>query len=283
MSEGRVARRRVALLLEYDGADFAGLQVQPGRRTVQGTVEQALAQLTGETRRVAFAGRTDAGVHATGQVAAVDVTARHVPGRIQRALNHFLPEDVVVRSAAEVGQLFDPRRDAVARVYRYRLTDGRVRPVLGRRRSWYRERALDCRAMAGAAARLPLNVEQDWAAFAGPVGDGYPTVRTVGRCQVRREGPHAVTVTVEADGFLPHQVRRMVGALEWVGAGKMAPEAFGRLVDGPAGSAGPSAPPQGLTLLAVRYPAGAVVWGAEGCAGQPRERCSGLDETVERS
>lgn len=252
------ATRRIALLLEYDGTDFSGSQVQPGVRTVQQTLETALAEFTGEAQRVAFAGRTDAGVHAWGQVAALNTARTYNVATFRDALCHFLPEDVAVRQAIDVKPDFDPRRHAVSRWYRYRMEEVAVRSPLGRRTGWQLTSPLDSEAMSAAVALLP-RTETDWAAFAGPVPDGYPTVRTLQSCSVTRVG-ECVTMDVEADGFLPHQVRRMVGALRAVGSHKLTPTEFAELVDGPAGSAGPTAPPQGLTLVHVRYPHGTVEW-----------------------
>ena len=276
-------RRRIALLLEYDGTAFAGSQWQPGARTVQAVLEAALFAFTGEGGRdegsrggrdtdeghlVAFAGRTDSGVHAWSQVAALSTRTRHSPATCRDALNHFLPEDVAVRAAAEVAVTFDPRRDAVARRYRYRIEDGRARSPLTRGRAWQVERSLDHSAMAAAMALLP-RTPRDWAAFGGPVPEGYSTVRTLLDARVERgasrtgeEADEAtgVTVELEATGFLPHQVRRMMGALERVGSGRLDPAGFAALVDGAPASAGPAAPPQGLTLVAVRYPPGTVDW-----------------------
>lgn len=253
--------RRFALLLEYDGTAFAGSQLQPAVRTVQEVVEAALAQFTGRQERIALAGRTDTGVHALGQVAALDIETAHAPDVVRDALNHFLPEDVAVRAAAEVAAGFDPRRHAVARTYRYRIEDGRVRAPLTRHRAWQVGRPLDVATMAAALALLPVGVSRDWAAFGGAVPAGYATVRTLLDARVERSAPHAVEVTLEADGFLPHQVRLMVGALQRVGAGRLTPPEFTARVDGPPASAGPAAPPQGLTLVAVRYPPGTVEWG----------------------
>ncbi len=253
--------RRLALLLEYDGTACAGSQLQPAVRTVQEVVEAALERFTGRQTRIALAGRTDTGVHALGQVAALDIETAHAPEVVRDALNHFLPEDVVVRAAAEVAVTFDPRRDAEARRYRYRIEDGRVRAPLTRHRSGQVERPLDVSAMAAALALLPVGVSRDWAAFSGAVPAGYPTLRTLLDAHVERCGPQAVQVTLEADGFLPHQVRLTVGTLHRVGAGRLSPAEFAALVDGPPASAGPAAPPQGLTLVAVRYPPGTVEWG----------------------
>jgi len=253
--------RRLALLLEYDGTAFAGSQRQSAARTVQEVVEAGIEAFTGRRTRIALAGRTDAGVHALGQVAAFDMEAPHAPGTVRDALNHFLPEDVAVRAAAEVAATFDPRRHAVARTYRYRIEDGRVRAPLTRHRAWQVERPVDVAAMAAALALLPVGVPRDWAAFSGAVPAGYPTVRTLLDARVERCGPQDVQVTLEADGFLPHQVRMTVGALQRVGAGRLSPREYAALVDGPPGSAGPAAPPQGLTLVAVRYPPGTIEWG----------------------
>ncbi|MFN8639516.1 MAG: tRNA pseudouridine synthase A [Dehalococcoidia bacterium] len=266
--------RWLALLLEYDGAGFAGSQLQPGRRTVQGTLEEAIEGLTGEQVRAALAGRTDAGVHALGQVAAVSigtmsVASRLDPDAVLRALNHRLPEDVAVRAVADVEVGFDPRRMATGRTYRYTIRHGTPRSPLARSREWLRGGTLDVEAMARAAALLPRE-RRDWAAFAGRVPDGYTTMRTLRRCEVQGAGAHRVVVTMEADAFLPHQVRLTVGALARVGSGRLEPEAFAALVDGAPGSAGPSAPPQGLVLCSVEYPSGLLRW-ARGSGNAPSE------------
>ncbi len=256
---GKTAIRRYALLLEYDGTELAGSQAQAAVRTVQGELEEAARRLSRQTVRVAFAGRTDAGVHAVGQVAALTLPGAHPPETVRDALNHYLPRDVAVRAASLVGERFDPRREAVSRVYRYRLTDGRRRSPLARRWAWERRAPLDERAMAEAAARWPRE-PRDWAAYASPVPTGYPTVRTLRRCEVERRGANRLDVTVEADGFLPHQVRRMVGALERVGAGREGLAWPAARLAGEPGSAGPTAPALGLALCRVRYPPGTVRW-----------------------
>lgn len=269
--------RRLALLLEYDGAGFAGSQLQPGRRTVQGVLEEAFGALTGDTGRAAFAGRTDAGVHALGQVAAVDTTSTLATDEVLRALNHLLPEDVAVRAVADVEAGFDPRRHAVARTYRYTVRHGVPRSPLQSRREWHRGGVLDVEAMARAVALMPRGL-RDWSAFAGKVPDGYTTVRTLRRCEVQRAGAHRVVVTMEADGFLPHQVRLTVGALARVGAGGLLPEEFAVLVDGAPGAAGPKAPPQGLVLCAVEYPPGVLDFTDLNEVGQRWGRLDGGDQ-----
>lgn len=252
-------RRRIALLVEYDGTAFAGSQAQSACRTVQDTLEAAIVAFTGETQRTRFAGRTDTGVHALGQVVTLDTESAHTPARVREALNHFLPEDLAVRAACEVAADFDPRRRATARRYRYVIEHGSARAPLTRHTAWQREGTLDVAAMAVAAALLPRE-PRDWAAFAGPVPDGRSAVRTLARCEVR-SATGRIEVWMEADAFLPHQVRRTVGAMERVGAGRMTPPRFAQLIDEPASTVGPAAPPQGLTLVAVRYPPGLVDWG----------------------
>ena len=253
------ASRRIALLVEYDGTEFAGSQAQADQRTVQDVLEAAIVEFTAERQRVTFAGRTDAGVHARGQVVALNTSTAHSPSTFRDALNHFLPDDVAVRAAAEVAADFNPRRDACARAYRYEIDDGADRSPLRRHHAWQVRDQLDARAMADAAVTLPTD-DRDWAAFAGSVPDDYPTIRTMRRVEVRRCTPRRMAVTMEASGFLPHQVRRTVGALERVGAGKISVDDFAKLIDGPPGTAGPTAPPQGLTLAAVRYEPEAVAW-----------------------
>ena len=257
------ALRRVALLVEYDGTEFSGSQLQPGRRTVQGAIEDAVyaydAEPDAEPRRAALAGRTDAGVHARGQVAAIDLNRRDDLATVRDAINHYLPDDVAVIAAADVDASFDPRRHATSRRYRYRIEDGRPRSPLGRRDRWHVRKRLDARAMAEAASLLPRG-ERDWSAFAGPLDDGRSPVRTLLCLSAERTGPHAIEITMEADAFLPHQVRRTAGALERVGAGACSPQAFAALADGEAGSVGPTAPAHGLTMEAVRYAPGLPAW-----------------------
>src|SRR5262249_17416592 len=146
--------RRIALLVEYEGTEFGGSQYQKNAPTVQGTLERALGSLTGEPIRVAMAGRTDAGVHARGQVAAFTTRSRHNTATVLRAGNALLPGAVSVRAAAEVEPGFDPRRWAKSRWYRYTIHLGEERPALERRTVWHLAGPLNTRAMASAARHL---------------------------------------------------------------------------------------------------------------------------------
>jgi len=242
--------RRLALVLEYDGLRFAGSQVQKRGPTVQGELEAALRKLTGEHLRVAFAGRTDAGVHARGQVAAFTTPSALETDVFVRGLNASLPEDVAIRRAVEVPPGFDPRRQAAGRTYRYVIYNAPVRSPLHRGRAWHVAGPLDLAAMREAAAGLIG--ERDFAAFSRR--EDVNTVRCLRRCEIERRGP-LVTVELEADAFLRQQVRRTVGALVQVGAGRLSVAQFRRLLrQAEPASAGPLAPAQGLCLLRVTYP-----------------------------
>ena len=243
---------RLALIVEYDGAGYHGFQLQPNAPTVQGALEEAIHKLTGERVRVKAAGRTDAGVHAVGQVVTFDTSSTLPPNTVVDALNHHLPADVAVREAHPVGPDFDPRRRALVRTYRYTVLNDRVRSPLLRRRTCLLGHHLDVDRMRDAAALLVG--EHDFARFSGPLADGQAsTVRRVYDAEVRREC-RLITFDVSANAFLPHQVRRMAGALVEVGRGKLPLEGFAKLLDGKRGCGGaPSLPPHGLCLMRVEY------------------------------
>ena len=241
--------RRIALVLEYDGTGYRGSQYQENGPSIQGELESAVEKLTGVTVRASFAGRTDAGVHALGQVAALDVESRLSPAELVSGLNHFLPGDIAVRRAMEVAADFDPRRHARSRTYRYRIDNRPVRSPLTHQRAWHVPRPLDVAAMRRSAALL--EGVHDFAAFAGPY-DGS-TARTLRRCEIRRECG-GLALEMEAEAFLPHQVRRTVGPLVEVGLGRMTQDELAALLDeAQPSSAGPAAPACGLYLVRIAY------------------------------
>ena len=252
----RVApERRLALLLEYQGTAYGGSQYQKNAPTVQGTLERALGSLTGEPIRVAMAGRTDAGVHARGQVASFRTRSRHSPFVFARGANALLPGDISVRAAGNVPLGFNPRRDAVSRWYRYTLYLRPQRPALLRHFVWGVAPDLDLERMAHAARALTGT--HDFAAFTAPSqAKRSVTVRNVTRASLRRQGRLAL-LDIEGNAFLPHMVRRIAGTLAEVGRGRMTEAEFERLVrEAPPGEASTTAPPRGLCLMKVRYESG---------------------------
>jgi tRNA pseudouridine38-40 synthase len=244
--------RRFALLLEYEGTDFAGSQYQRNTGTIQEALERALSSLTSEPIRVAMAGRTDAGVHARGQVAAFSTASRHGPAVLVRAVNSHLPRSIAVRAAREVASTFDPRRQATGRWYRYTVHNSAQRPALLRRTVWQVSDPLDVEAMRRAASYLVG--QHDVAAFTLPsVAARQGTVRRLTRVEASRSGS-AVRLDVEGNAFLTRQVRRTTGALVEVGRGRLSVDGFAALVrEAAPGSAGPTAPARGLCLMKVRY------------------------------
>ena len=240
-------------VIEYDGTAFAGSQVQPNARTVQGELEKALNRLIGERTRVRLTGRTDAGVHATGQV----VAFRHpgiVPGSggllaLQRRLNAALPPDLAVRSLRRAPRGFDPRRDARWRVYRYRILMNGVSRPLDRHRTHEIDGSLDVDAMQAAAERLVG--ERDFAALGSHVHGR--TIRHLAEVRITRRG-ELVEIRVTANAFLRRMVRSIVAVLLEVGRGKLAPSGVdGLLAASGRALHGRAAPPRGLTLERIVY------------------------------
>jgi tRNA pseudouridine38-40 synthase len=247
--------RRLALLMEYQGTAYGGSQYQENAPTVQGALERALSSLTSEPIRVAMAGRTDAGVHAYGQVVAFRTTSGHDVATFVRGTNALLPGDIAVRAAAEVPLDFDPRRQATSRWYRYKILLRPDRPALLRHFAWQIAQPLDTAAMSTAAEGLVGS--HDFAAFTAPSeAKRSVTRRNLYRADLRCRG-RALLLDVEANAFLLHMVRRIAGTLVEVGAGRMAPEEFGGLVEAaPPGAARWTAPARGLYLMKVRYESG---------------------------
>ncbi len=243
--------RRIGLLVEYDGTAYHGSQRQARHDTIEGRVREAIRALTGEQARVVSQGRTDAGVHARGQVMAVDTEAALPARAFVGGLNRHLPDDIAVQAARELPPDFDVRRRARSRAYRYLAYVGAERSPLRRRFAWVCGEAPDVSAMRAAAALLVG--EHDFAAFAGKPDAPATTVRRMLRAEVRQKGA-LVDFTFEATAFLPHQVRRTVGALMEVGRGRLDEATFRTFLRGGAFAlAGPAAPPQGLYLWRVVY------------------------------
>lgn len=242
------------LAVEYDGSEFCGFQWQPRVRTVAGVLETALATLLNAPVKVTAAGRTDAGVHACGQVVSFSTTSAFPFERLRAAMNGTLPRDVAVRDAAVVEDTFSARFAAIERTYVYAILNDRLpAPLLhaGVYRVWL---PIDIEAMRAAA--LPLVGEHDFRSFCvTPPNDGL-TVRDVRRLDVERRGS-LVRVSIVAGGFLHRMVRTVVGTLIDCGTGRLRPEELPGIVAAlDRRAAGHTAPPQGLYLAGVRYPDG---------------------------
>jgi tRNA pseudouridine38-40 synthase len=243
--------RRLRLVVEYDGTDFSGWQRQPTERTVQGVLEAALAELTGETVFVRGAGRTDAGVHADGQVASLDLEANIPTHGILRGLNSILPPDVALIDVAEAPPDFDARFSARGKVYRYTVWSHLVRSPRRARDAWHVRHPLDVDAIRDAAAALVG--EHDFRAFRAADCDRRTTRRIVRRLDVDRQGA-VITIEVEATAFLKNMVRILVGTLVDVGRGRIEATAIPRMLEtGDRAAGGMTAPAHGLTLLRVIY------------------------------
>lgn len=244
---------RIALGLEYDGTDFVGWQLQREGRTVQAEVEAAVGSVADGAVTVHAAGRTDAGVHAAHQVVHFDTDAGRSERQWVLGINANLPEDVAVHWAREVGADFDARRSALWRRYRYRILERPTRSALERRHAWWLREPLDRAAMtAGAVAWLG---ENDFSAFRAAGCQSQSPMRRLMAVALALDGP-MLALDFQANAFLQHMVRNLVGALVEIGRGVKPPSwAAALLSSGDRTLGGMTAPAQGLTLEAVAYPA----------------------------
>lgn len=252
---------RHALLIEYDGGPFAGWQAQAERRSVQGAIEAALSRLDplfAAGARIAAAGRTDAGVHATGQVAHADLSRPWDPFRLAEALNwHLKPDPVAILAAAPVDEQFHARFSATGRHYLFRLLARRAPPAHDRGRVWHVPRPLDVAAMREGAAHLIGH--HDFTTFRSTMCQSASPVKTLDRIEIDERpvaGGIEYRFRLSARSFLHNQVRSIVGTLERVGAGAWRPDRVAQALHARDRAAcGPVCPPQGLYLTSVDYPA----------------------------
>jgi tRNA pseudouridine38-40 synthase len=243
---------RYKLTLEYDGTGLVGWQRQTNGLSVQEILETACARMTGSAILVQGAGRTDAGVHATGQIAHIDLPAPDPPDNIRGALNfHVRPNAVSVLSVEPVENGFHARVSATRRSYLYRILNRRAPPALERNHVWFVAAPLDAVAMAAGARHLLGH--HDFTSFRATECQAASPVKTLDRLDVTRVGEE-IRIVTEARSFLHHQVRNMVGTLKLVGVGQWRPEdVAAALAARDRGAAGPTAPPEGLYLTSVGY------------------------------
>lgn len=244
--------RNIKLTLEYDGTQFWGFQRQREGRTVQGVLEKALSVITNRSVTLHGAGRTDAGVHASGQVANFHTRSLLEPDRMMKGLNSLLPGDIAIRRIEIVPDDFHARFSAISRRYEYTIDPGPVRSVFNRCRALHIPWPIDLEAVRGACRLLPG--EKDFSSFRGSNDLSEHSIRlmTHAGVEVRSE---VIVFFFEASSFLQHMIRIIVGTLLPVGRGRMSVEAFGEIIAArDRRVAGPTAPPHGLCLTDVRYP-----------------------------
>jgi tRNA pseudouridine38-40 synthase len=248
---------RYRLTVEYDGAPFAGFQAQAALPTVQGEIERAILGFCGEAVRIQAAGRTDTGVHATGQVIHVDLTRERLPATVMNAINaHLVPAPISIIAAQRAPDGFHARFSAVGRRYVYRILNRRAPPALDRGRVWLVKAPLDAEAMAAAARRL--TGLHDFTTFRDAACQAKSPVKTLDEASVGRAGDE-IRLTFVARSFLHRQVRSMVGSLVEVGRGRWtADDLAAALAARDRDACGPVAPPDGLTLAGVDYPPNAA-------------------------
>ncbi len=247
--------RTLKLILAYDGTAYAGWQVQTNQRTLQGTLEAALQKITGESIRVVASGRTDAGVHAVGQVVSFVTASRLEANVLRKALNAELPDDMAILEAGETREGFHAIRDATRKRYRYVIHDGPARDVFRRHYVWHYRRRVDAEAMHRAAQALVGR--HDFRSFETGWPQRTSSVRTVFEISVRRgwtSDSDLVVLEIEADGFLYNMVRSIVGTLVEVGRGERSESWPAEVLAAQdRRAAGMTAPPEGLFLISVVY------------------------------
>lgn len=247
-----VRQRRLALVVEYQGTRYHGFQLQRDHPTIQGELEQALYSLTGQVTRIRGASRTDSGAHARAQVVDFDTVSSLPPEVFLLGLNSYLPPDIKVRGSYETSHDFHSRKSAHTRKYRYTLWNSRTPSPLMREFSHWVRDPLNVASMNEAACAL--KGLHDFAPLSGVLPPGRSTVRNVRRWELWREGEF-VFMEAEADGFLPHQIRRAGGVLVEVGLGRLEPSVVQSILSGqsaiPAGCA--VLPAKGLCLMSIEY------------------------------
>lgn len=246
------AMRTIKLLIEYDGTNYFGWQLQPQKPTIQGTIEEKWKQITGEKIHLVGSGRTDAGVHAIGQVAHFKTQSLLSLKAIQRALNSLLPPDIVIKEVKEMESDFHARKMAKRKVYEYRILNTPLPSVFHRGYVWHVPQPLDLEKVKRAT---PILIgKHDFSSFRSTGTPTKTAIREVYRAEWRRNSYGLIRFEIEANGFLKQMVRAIVGTLVEVGRGKIAVEDFQKILDSKdRRQSGPTAPAHGLFLKEVKY------------------------------
>lgn len=246
-----VVMQRIKMIVQYDGSQYHGFQLQANAHTVQAALQDAISKLSGERRPLLFAGRTDAGVHAVGQVIACDTNAGIPPERWATALNSVLPDDIRVLHSQPAALDFHPRFQAVCKHYTYKIYRSPLGAVFNRHYAWCNFEALDVRAMQEACGYLLGR--NNFKSFCASGSSVKNFTRTMSRCELQQEGDY-LCLQLSADGFLYHMVRIIMGTLVDIGRGRWEPGQMASIIaQQDRKYAGPTAPPQGLYMVRVDY------------------------------
>jgi tRNA pseudouridine38-40 synthase len=249
---GAKIMRNIKLLIEYDGTNYQGWQVQPEGPTIQGKLEEKLSRLTAERIHVIGSGRTDSGVHAFGQVAHFKTQSQMDIRTIQRALNSLLPPDIVIQEVEEVDESFHARKQSKSKVYEYRILNRNLRSAFHRGYVWHIPQKMNLTEMK--KATQSLIGEHDFSAFRTVGSPTRTTVRRVIRAEWKRGRDGLIRFEIEANGFLKQMVRSIIGTLVEIGKGRMKATDFRKILNSKdRKEAGPTAPAQGLFLKEVKY------------------------------
>jgi len=245
-------QKNFKLTIEYDGSEFHGWQRQKKDRTVQGVIETAVATMIGQPVALIGSGRTDAGVHALGQVANFLCDTELSAAIFRRGLNSLLPKDVAIRSCSLVDVSFHARFSAKSKIYQYCILNRDIPAAVGRQYCWFIRKKIDIETLRAAAGYIAGT--HDFKSFEGTGSPRSSTIRQVLRAEWQQPEPDHLIFRIEADGFLRYMVRNLVGTLVQVGQGDITPDDFRRiLLSTDRNQAGATAPPQGLFLMEVRY------------------------------
>ena len=244
--------RNIKFTIEYDGTGYHGWQIQPNSLTIQGVLQEQIGVITGERVSLIASGRTDAGVHALGQVANFRTESRITLDALKRGVNSLIPDDIAVREVEEVGDDFHARFSAKSKLYEYRILNRQAPSPLERNFSWHLSRKLDLNRMRKGGEMLVGT--HDFSSFRAAHSDNLNPVRTLMTIKIRKARNHVISIRMRADAFLKQMARNIVGTLVDVGKQRTDPEGLRQILDGRDRTrAGMAAPPHGLFLVEVGY------------------------------